>query len=304
MSVDVRDERLLDLVPKDVSPEKLGEGFTFTEGPVWHPDGYLLFSDVIANARHRWDLEHGFRQIAQPTGHCNGMTFDGDGRLVVCEGNGAITRMAPSGDGSEREVLAATYRDESLNSPNDIVVASDGSLYFTDPWTRDRVEERAGHDCDISLDRELPFNGVFRFSHTAGLQLLIDDIDYPNGLCFSPDESMLYVNDTSSGDIYVYDVQSDGSLGSRRTLVSGVRDDTEHVDGMKCDEFGNIWVTGPDGVWVIDDGGVHLGTIQLPQRVGNMHWGGPDWTWLFIADSTAVYRLLTNVRGRREPFMN
>jgi gluconolactonase len=298
VAIDVRDDRLADLLDLGAELEALCTGFAFTEGPVWVPDGqYLLFSDVPASRRLRWDEQAGLREVAAPTAYGDGMTLDREGRLVVCEGeSGSVVRMHPSGDGAEREVIAANHGDRRLNSPNDVVVHSGGAVYFTDSWWLDRL--------GLQTERELDFQGVFRVVDGGEPEVLIADMDFPNGLCFSPDETLLYVNDSTPGTIRVFDVGRDGSISNDgRVFANGLRDETGHVDGMKCDERGNVWVTGPGGVWILDPAGSTLGVVGTPARTGNLHWGGPDWTWLFVACSSAVFRLRTKISGRREPFM-
>ncbi len=297
MAIDVRDDRLIDLLDTRAELELLGSGFVFTEGPVWVPDGgYLLFADVPASRRLRWDELNGIREVATPTSLGDGMTLDLDGRLVVCEGEtGSVVRMNARGDGAEREVIAARYDGRRLNSPNDVVVRSDGAVYFTDSWWLQRL--------GLTVEQELDFQGVFRVVDGGEPEVLIDDMDFPNGLCFSPDESLLYVNDSTPGRIRVFDVAPDGSLSNDRVFADGMTDETGHVDGMKCDEHGNVWVTGPGGVWILDTAGTPLGVVETPARTGNLHWGGPDWSWLFVACSSSIFRLRTKVTGRREPFM-
>jgi gluconolactonase len=297
VTIDVLDPRLHELVDEHAELELLGEGFTFSEGPIWVPaGGYLLFSDVPASSRYRWDEAGGVRMIASPTSLGNGMTIDLEGRLVVCEGEtGAVVRMDPDGSGSDREIVAGRYEGRRLNSPNDVVVRSDGSIWFTDSWWPNRLGR--------TLEQELDFQGVFRVADAGEPELLIADADFPNGLCFSPDELLLYVNDSTPGRIRAFDVSASGTVSGDRVFADGVTDATGHVDGMKCDERGNVWVTGPGGVWVLDPSGIHLGTIATPQRTGNIHWGGPERTWLFVTCTSRLFRLRTRVGGRREPFM-
>jgi gluconolactonase len=304
VALDVRSEKLNDLV-EGTEVEKVSSGFTFTEGPVWVPGGqYLLFSDMPADTRRRWDEENGVQVVASPSNKSNGMTLDADGRLIVCEhSTSSLVRMDPSGTGEGREVLATHFEGKELNSPNDVVVKSDGSIWFSDPWYgRMPVfgEER---------ERDLGWQGVFRIAPGGGDPQLVverDEYEQPNGLCFSPDESLLYINDTPGAFIKVYDVGGDGTLSNGRMFFEGVG--TGEIekgipDGMKCDEQGNIWVTGPGGVWVIDSGGEHLGTIPVPENVGNLTWGGSDWKTLFMPSSTSLYRIRTKVGPRREPYM-
>jgi gluconolactonase len=305
VSVDVRSEGILRLVDENVEVEQLGTGFTFTEGPIWNPSGeFLLFSDMPGDIRRRWESS-GVQVVASPSNKGNGMTLDADGRLIVCEhSTSSLVRMDPDGTGSNREVLASHYEGKELNSPNDVCIKSDGSIWFSDPWYG-RMPVFG-----VERERDLGWQGVFRLAPGGGdPQLVVDQDEYeqPNGLCFSPDESLLYINDTPKAWIKVYDVGSDGSLSNGRLFFEGVG--TGEIekgipDGMKCDEQGNIWVTGPGGIWVISPGGEHLGTINVPENTGNLSWGGPDWQWLFIPSSTSLYRVQTKVGPRREPYMS
>jgi gluconolactonase len=161
----------------------------------------------------------------------------------------------------------------------------------------------------IEREQDLDFQGIYRLPAGGGdLELLVDDFAQPNGLCFSPDESLLYINDTTRAHIRVFDVGANHALSNGRVFAENIGDGDLAkgglVDGMKCDERGNIWVTGPDGVWVFADDGEHLGVVEIPESVGNIHWGGPDWNWMFVPASTSLYRFKTKVAGRREPFMN
>jgi gluconolactonase len=304
MPVQVNSPAFLELVDEDAELERLGTGFTFTEGPLWNPDGeFLLFSDMPGDVRRRWDAENGVTEVANPSNKGNGMTFDLDGRLIVCEHvTSSVVRMDPDGTGSGREVIASHYGDKELNAPNDVVVKSDGAIYFSDP-TYGRMP-----GFGIERDQELDFQGVYRIPPGGGdTQLLADDFGQPNGLCFSTDESLLYVNDTEKAHIRVFDVEPDGSIANSRVLADGIGTASleigDLVDGMKLDERGNIWVTGPGGVCVFDPEGEHIGTVQVPEPVGNLNWGGPDWNWLFIPATSSVYRIECKVSGNRLPYM-
>ena len=283
--------------------QRLGTGFTYTEGPLWHPDGYLLFSDMPGDVRRRWDEESGVTEVANPSNKGNGMTWDLDGRLLVCEHvTSSLVRMDPDGTGSGREVLAIHYEGRELNSPNDVIVKSDGTIYFSDP-TYVRMPG-FGHE----REQELEFQGVYRLPAGGGeLELVVDDFAQPNGLCFTADESLLYINDTDRAHIRVFEVGSDGSLSGGDVLADGIGtgelESGELVDGMKLDESGNIWVTGPKGVWVFSPEGEHLGVLEVPENVGNLNWGGPGWNWLFVPASTSMYRVQTKVSGNRLPYM-
>jgi gluconolactonase len=303
MTLQVMAPALLELVDEDAELERLGTGFTFTEGPLWQPDGYLLFSDMPGDVRRRWDEENGVREVANPSNKGNGMTWDLDGRLLVCEHvTSSVVRMDPDGKGGGREVLATHYDGKELNSPNDVVVKSDGTIYFTDP-TYGRMP-----GFGIEREQDLDFQGVYRIPPGGGdLQLLIDDFVQPNGLCFTADEKTLYINDTDRAHIRAFDVQDDGMIANGRVVAEGIGSGDlaigDLVDGMKLDERGNIYVTGPGGVCVFDPEGSQLGTIEVPENVGNINWGGPDWTWLFIAASTSMYRIKCNVSGNPLPYM-
>jgi len=303
MAVQAHSPEVLELVAEDAELEQLGTGFTFTEGPLWHTGGYLLFSDMPGDVRRRWDESGGVTEVARPSNKGNGMTWDLEGRLVVCEHvTSSLVRMDPDGTGSGREVLASHYDGRELNSPNDVVVKSDGTIYFTDP-TYGRMP-----GFGIEREQDLDFQGVYRIPPGGGdLELAVDDFVQPNGLCFSPDESLLYVNDTDRAHIRVFDVQPDGSLSGGQVLADGIGtgelESGELVDGMKLDERGNVWVTGPKGVWVFSPQGEHLGVVEVPENVGNVNWGGPAWNWLFIAASASMYRVNTNVSGNRLHYM-
>ena len=305
MSIDAKSDAIYELVERDAEVEQLGTGFTFTEGPIWNPDGqFLLFSDMPGDTRRRWDERDGVREVAKPSNKGNGMTIDLDGRLLVCEhSTSSLVRMDPDGTGTGREVVASHFRGKELNSPNDVVLHSSGAVYFSDPWYG-RMPVFG-----VERERDLGFQGVYRIAPGGGEPELVvgeDEYEQPNGLCFSPDESLLYINDTPGAFIKVYDVGSDGSLSNGRMFFEGIGSGVieEGIpDGMKCDERGNIWVTGPGGVWVISAEGEHLGTIRVPENVGNLTWGGPDWRWLFLPSSTSLYRVETKVAARREPYM-
>lgn len=303
MGVQVKADAFLELVDESAEVEQLGTGFTFTEGPIWNPEGFLLFSDMPGDVRRRWDPDSGVSEVANPSNKGNGMTIDNDGRLVVCEHvTSSVVRMDPDGKGGGREVLATHYEGRELNSPNDVVVKSDGAIYFTDP-TYGRMP-----GFGIEREQDLDFQGVYRIAPGGGdPQLLVDDFDQPNGLCFSTDESLLYINDTTRAHIRVFDVADDGTISNSRVLADGIGSGSleigDLVDGMKLDERGNVWVTGPGGVCVFDPDGNHIGTVEVPENVGNINWGGPDWKQLFIPATSSMYRIQCKVSGNRLPYM-
>ncbi|MFP3896836.1 MAG: SMP-30/gluconolactonase/LRE family protein [Anaerolineales bacterium] len=265
--------------------EEVASGFEFTEGPVWHPDGYLLFSDIPANTIYRW--QEGREPISwrEPSGHSNGLTFDRQGRLVACEhGNRCVSRTEVDGT---LTALATHYHGKRLNSPNDIVVRSDGSVYFTDPPYGVDPEER-----------ELAFSGVYRIPPDGGdLELLMDDFERPNGLAFSPDERILYVDDTWRRHIRAFDVADDGGLSSGRVFAEMPSDMEGGPDGMKVDVEGNIYSTGPGGLWIYQPDGHLVGTIMGPHPPANLAFGGPERKTLYLTARTSLYRLTTRIAG-------
>jgi gluconolactonase len=301
MPVTVQSEKVHELVDTSADVEQIATGFLFTEGPIWRADGSLHFSDMPDDKRRRWHPDEGVTVLRDPSNKCNGMTLDADGNLIVCEHvTSSVVRERPDGT---RETLATHYQGKELNSPNDVIVAGDGSILFTDP-TYGRMPVFG-----IEREQELSFQGVYRIP--AGgreLQLLVDDFAQPNGLCLSPDESLLYVNDTDRAHIRVFEVGEGFSLSAGRVLAdrigTGDMESGELVDGMKLDERGNIYVTGPKGVWIISADGDRLGVIQVPENVGNVNWGDEDWRTLYIAASTSIYRIRMNVGGNRLGYMN
>jgi gluconolactonase len=291
--------RLDALVQPGATIELLATGFVFTEGPIWRDDGSLHFSDIPGDKRRRWHPAEGVTVLRDPNNKGNGMTLDNDGSLLVCEhATSSLVRERPDGT---REVVASHWEGRELNSPNDVIVARDGSVYFTDPWYGRKPV------WGVERERELGFQGVYRVAPDDGrLELLADDFEMPNGVCLTPDESQLLVNDTPRAHIRVFDVAADGSLAGGRVLFAGVGSAAEGeavVDGMKLDEHGNVYVSGPGGVWVISPEGEHLGTIELPEIVGNMNWGGPDWRTLYVCASTSLYSIAMSVAGNRLGYM-
>jgi gluconolactonase len=290
-----------ELVEPDAPAIQLATGFMFTEGPVWHPVGhFLLFSDMPGDVRRRWDARHGVAEVRRPANKCNGMTYDADLNLIVCEHTTSLL-VREKTDGT-REILASRFEGKELNSPNDVCVRSDGSIYFSDPWYG-RIP-----GFGVERPRELGFQGVYRVPPAGGgPQLLVDRdlFEQPNGLCLSPDERLLYINDTAKRLIRVFNVAPDGSLSGESPFASGIQSSDQHgvPDGMKCDERGNVWVTGPGGVWVYAPSGEVIGKLHIPEVVGNLAWGGADFRTLFLTASKSVYRVTTKVGPRIEPYM-
>ena len=290
MSLDVRSPKLLDLIDADAELKQLGTGCEFTEGPIWHAEGkFLLFSDIPANQMKKWTAEEGITNFRVPSGKSNGLTYDKQGRLVTCEhANRRVSRTEADGTVA---TIASHYEGKRLNSPNDVIVKSDGSIYFSDP------PYGLTADYGIEGEQDLDFQGVYRLSADGQtLTLLVDDFDRPNGLCFSPDESILYIDDTERMHVRVFDVQSDGTIANGRIFAEEEGEDSA-PDGMKVDVHGNVYLTGPGGIWIFDPSGEHFGVLQTPERAANLGWGGDDWSTLFITASTSVYSIQCKVSG-------
>ncbi len=273
-----------DLPMIDSALEEIHSGFQFTEGPVWHPDGYLLFSDIPANTIYRWSPEDSISVFRKPSGNSNGLTYDRQGRLIACEhGNRRVSRTEPDGTIT---ALATHFRGKRLNSPNDVVVKSDGSIYFTDPPYGVRDE-----------DRELDFQGVYRLDPDGALTLLVDDFEKPNGLAFSVDEKTLYIADTPRRHVRAFDVLEDGTLANGRLFCEQISDLPGGPDGMKVDTEDNLYVTAAGGVWVFDKTGQHIGTIETPNRPANCAFGDADNRSFYITAISGLYRIRLKVAG-------
>jgi sugar lactone lactonase YvrE len=297
--LDVYDPGLHDLVAPDAPIERVAGGLGFTEGPVWRGTS-LLFSDIPNRRIARWRrLPEGPELTTYATGNSNGLTLDRQGRVLAAEHGGrCVSRIADDGS---RTVLAERFEGKRLNSPNDIVVKSDGSIYFTDPPyavqpSAPGMPRPEGWWTAPIPGKELPFNGVYRRSPDGALQLLVDDFALPNGLAFSPDESVLYIDDSARKHIRAFDVRPDGTLTNSRILLDMASEDPGVPDGMKVDLQGNVFCTGPGGVWVCRPDGRRLGRIVLPELPANLAWG-EDGTVLFLTARTSVYRLPTKTRG-------
>jgi len=300
---DALDPAFRQLIDEHAPVRQAGSGFTFTEGPIWHPiEHYLLFSDMPGDVRRRLDRA-GVREVLRPSHKGNGLTYDAQLDLLVCEhATSSVTRFTPDG---RREVLCSRFEGRELNSPNDIVVKSDGSIWFTDPW----YGRMPGFG--VERPRQLGWQGVFRMApnHRASAEpeLVVDRYLFtmPNGLCFSPDERLLYVNDTEQANIRVFDVETNGKLTNGRIFAAGIRDSLKAgvPDGMKCDAQGHIWVTAPGGLWVYAPTGRLIGKVAIPELAANLHWGGEDWRTLYVCASTSVYAVPVKVGPRNEPFM-
>lgn len=297
MQVDIRQERFEEVINLNTKLERIASGFKFTEGPVWHPDGgFLIFSDIVGNTIYRWSAAEGATVFRKPSHMANGNTFDREGRLLTCEhATSRVTRtLSEAEEAGGVEVLASHYEGKELNSPNDIVVKSDGGIYFTDP-TSGRSEYYG-----VPREQELSFQGVYRLDPaTKSLTLLVDDFSKPNGLCFSLNEDRLFVNDTDRFHIRVFDVQSDGTLSNGRVWAETVGEGAGVPDGMKIDQQGNLYSCGPGGIHLFDAGGTCLGVIQMPEHTANFAWGDDNLRSLYITASSSLYRLRVRVPGLR-----
>ena len=321
-SIERLDDRLDTLIPEDAVIEQVAEGFAWSEGPVWvrgpleasaadtasgtMEDGYLLFSDIPNNTIHRWSEADGLEVFLRPAGYMwsdpagrelgtNGLALDGDGRLVMCDhGNRAIVRLnAPN---FTKTRLATTYGGRRFNSPNDLAVHSSGAIYFTDP-------SYGLEGLNASPVRELSANGVYRLGPEGDVTLATGDFTFPNGLAFSPDESILYIgqSDGQQPILRAYDVEPDGSLANGRLFFDAkpLSDQGRRgaPDGMAVAADGTVFATGPGGVLVIAPDGTHLGTIETGQATANCTFGGSDGQTLYMTADSLLLRIRTNAKG-------
>jgi gluconolactonase len=271
--------------------ERLATGFAFTEGPLWHPDGFYYFVDIRKNNLHRITPGKEPELLRSNTNESNGTTFDLQGRLVICEGgNRRVTRWTADG---KMEVLMDRFEGKRLNRPNDVVCKSDGSLWFTDPSLRVPFAER-----------EMPHAGVYRVAPDGAVSM-VADFEYPNGLAFSPDERRLYVANTRWAQyIHVLELDAKGSMVRRRIFADMPSDDDKNgvPDGMKVDVEGRVYCTGPGGTWVFAPDGKQLGIIRTPEVPANVAFGGPDLKTLFLTARTSIYTLRVKVPGQPHPW--
>jgi gluconolactonase len=288
MQIEEFDKKIKQIIPEKAILEQVATGFGFTEGPLWCGD-YLLFSDIRRNRIVRFRMRSEGPEITtyrSPSGNSNGLTVDRSGRLIVCEHSGRrVTRTEVDGSVS---ILAERYDGRRLNSPNDVVVRSDGSIYFTDP--------------SFGLGsppkwKELSFNGVYRITPDGELVLLADDFEMPNGLAFSPDEDILYINDTIRNHIRAFDVSDNGGISNGRVFIKMEGEEIGRPDGMKVDQQGNVYCTGPGGIWIMQPDGKCLGRVMMPEQPANFGWSDRDWKTLYITARTSIYRLRLLVAG-------
>lgn len=291
MTIERRDAGIDAVLAADAEIRVVAEGFQFTEGPLWHPDGrFLLFSDIPDSTIWRWDEENGARPFRRPSDMANGLTYDRSGRLLACQhATSTVTRTEPDG---AVVTIASHYKGQELNSPNDIVVRSDGAVYFSDP-TYGRVEY-------YGVERPVPqpHRGVYRIDSSNALTLVCDDFVQPNGLCFSLDEKMLFVNDSERGHIRRFDVAPDGSIRGGEVFAELNAAGPGNPDGMKLDSAGNLYCAGPGGVHIMNHVGACLGIVRTPEVCANFAWGGTDLKTLFLAASTKLLAIEVEIAGR------
>jgi gluconolactonase len=291
MSVEIRDARFRAVVGDSVAFEQLATGCLFTEGPLWHPqDAYLLFSDMPGNHLRKWSARDGVTTFRQPSNQSNGLAWDRQGRLLACEH--ATSRLTRTERDGSITVLASHHEGRELNSPNDVVVRADGLIYFTDPtYGRNEFYGRP-RAC------ELPFRGLYAVMPGQPPRLLADDFGQPNGLCFSADESTLYVNDTERQHVRMFDVAKDGGVSGGTVWATTTGEGDGAPDGMKLDADGNLYTCGPGGIHVFAPDATCLGVIRVPEYTANFAWGDDDFRSLYITASTSLYRIRTKVPGR------
>jgi gluconolactonase len=311
------DPSLDQIVPAHATLERVAGGFNkWTEGPVWTRQASLLFAEIPANNIIQWIPGQGARVFIHPSGYkgsapfkgpepgSNGMTLDADGRVTVAgHARRNVWRLESLTPDAQITILADSYQSKKLNSPNDLVYKSDGSLYFTDP------PYGLPTQTDSDPEKELKTNGVYRIPEArqqkpgapparSRLELVIKDLGRPNGIAFSPDEKFLYIAESGKNIWLRYPVEPDGSVGAGALFLDPSSDKAPGgPDGIRVDKTGNLYGSGPGGVWIISPEGKHLGTIKVPERVSNVAWGDSDGKTLYITASTSVYRIRLNIPG-------
>jgi len=273
------------LFDKNAKLETMGTGFGFTEGPVWDPAGFLWLSDEYKNEIDKL-YPDGHVEVMDLLVDPDGSTYDQDHRLLsTASGLRAVIRLAA--DGKSFDVVVDHYQGKKLNTPNDIVIGPDGAIYFTDPTS----------DMTSDQHQELP-QSVYRIGAGNTLTLLTSELKAPNGLAFSPDGKYLYIDDDLRVNIRRYKFHKDGSISDGIDFAD--MHDPVHrgdPDGMKLDKKGHLFVSGPNGIWVFNNKGVHIGTVQVPHGMANLTWGGPDYSKLYITADDTVYILQTKTQG-------
>jgi gluconolactonase len=293
MHIDLKAPGAGRLLDEDAPLDRIAYGMVFGEGPVWdRRTQQLYWVEIIGNAIWKWKPGVSREIVMKPSGHANGLTFDPKGRLLVA-GWSKRTIWCFDTDGSVK-TLATAYQGKKLNSPNDIVARSDGSIYWTDSAGGLIIPGMVAED----TQRYLEVQGVYRLTPDGTqVQLLIGDCTYPNGLAFSPDEKILYVNDSRLGIIRAFDVNGDGSCGPGRLFHAMTQPESGVADGMKVDVEGNVYCTGPGGVHVMDSRGNLLARLRVPGHSTNLAFGDQDWRSLYVTTFDSVYRTRVKVPG-------
>lgn len=283
MSLEAFESDARRLIDSGAEPERIADGFQFTEGPVWSfRQQHLTFVDLSGDAMYRWTEASGTQVLRKPSEHANGLAYDRAGALVSCEHRTRrITRETPGG----LETVVERYRGKRLNAPNDLVIAEDGTIIFTDPHYG--LSEGYGGPGE----QELPFRGVYRLAAGASEpELIADDFEGPNGLALTPAEDRLVVVDSERNHLRAFRIESGWRFSGGDVLVE-LPEQGDVPDGMKLDEAGNILTTGPAGLWLCNPGGAILGHLPMPEVTANLAWGDDDARTLYLTASTAVYRL-------------
>lgn len=262
-----------------ITAEVIAEGFMFTEGPVWSPDGSLLFSDIPADVVYRWREGVGVDTFLTGSGNSNGLTFRSDGRLVLAQHAGRVSVLDTN---RVLQPLASEFDGKRLNSPNDLAFHPSGHLFFTDPHFGVEPE-----------DRELAFSGVYRLSPDGLLTLLYDGFELPNGIAFSTDHTKMFVSDSQTGDIYVWTVDQAGMASDPKPFanIGQPTPGKGAADGIKTDSKGRLFTTGPNGLIVFDASGAELMRMEFPEQVTNLAWEGADEKIMYMTATDKVYRL-------------
>lgn len=275
--------------------KQIATGFAFTEGPVWVPDaGSLIFSDIPGDSMYRWDERSGAVVFRRPSNKANGSTLDLMGRLVSCEH--ATSRVVRQELDGRLSIIASRYKGARLNSPNDVIVTNDGAIWFTDPDFGTRLS-----DMGVVRPREQDVAGVYRVDPESGeLELMIEDLTEPNGLCVDDTGNFLFANDTATGLVHRYRIaynENRPQLEDSQVWADIPGDETGSVDGLKIDSAGNVYCTGPGGIVVLNREGVQTALVEIPEKVGNFTWGDHDYRSLFACATTSVYRVRVDIPG-------
>ena len=287
------DPAIRGLLNPDADPEQIATGFTFTEGPVWRAsERCLYFSDIPNNRMHRWSESEGLQVHREPTNNGNGNTLDHQGRLLTCEHSGR--RIAIEARDGSVSTLVDSVHGRRLNSPNDVIVAANGDIYFTDPPYGLQKD-----DDDNELEREIDCNGVYRMTPGKEPELLVDDFERPNGLVLGDGDRELLVADTARHHVRRFAISASGATGGDVHVEVSLGDSVGRPDGMKLDTAGNLYIAAntDEGVWIFAPDGRHLGCMAVGEAPANLAWGGDDWRTLYVTARTSVYRVAMTTDG-------